>query len=431
MIQKIKKSGFTIALTIAMVMAFSVNTKAVNNEKTDSDTVSFVTFSGKVVDSESEKPVIFASVYKEGTSLGTVTNSDGEFLFKVPKEKVEGKLGISYIGYRDYAVPFNELDKKDILIKLIPSPIPIREVVIRTDDPNDLLRLAKAKIPENYRTNPLMFTSFYRETIKQNRHYVSISEAVLDIYKSGYSNSFDYDRVKIYKGRKSMDVKKMDTVLFKLQGGPKTSVLLDVVKNPASLLSEEYMIYYDYKFSGIIEVDNRQTYVISFDQKKDIDYPLYAGKIYLDAGNLAISGLEFSLSETGLENAASELVRKRPLNMKVDVEGAHYLVNYRKLDGKWQLNHVRTELNFSCKWKRKLFKSRYTTMLEMAVTDSDSTNIEKYKARESAKLSDVFAEQVNYFLDEDYWGEYNTIKPDESIESAIARLNRRLERQMY
>jgi hypothetical protein len=188
--------------------------------------------------------------------------------------------------------------------------------------------------------------------------------------------------------------------------------------------------YYNFKLDGIIDVDSRETYVISFDQKDNVDYPLYAGKIYLDAANLAISGLEFKISDKEIGMAANELVRKRPANMKVDVEGANYLVNYREINGKWYLNHVRSELKFNCKWPRKLFRSNYTTMLEMAVTDRSTENVDKFKASQSAKLSDVFADDVNYFQDPNFWGRYNTIKPDESIESAISKLSRKLKRNL-
>jgi hypothetical protein len=44
-------------------------------------------------------------------------------------------------------------------------------------------------------------------------------------------------------------------------------------------------------------------------------------------------------------------------------------------------------------------------------------------------MSDIFADQVTYFSDGDFWGEYNYIKPDESIESAISKLNRKLKRR--
>ena len=94
----------------------------------------------------------------------------------------------------------------------------------------------------------------------------------------------------------------------------------------------------------------------------------------------------------------------------------------REMNGKWYLNHVRSELVFKCKWNKKLFSSKYTTMFEMAVTDRDSANVNKFKFRESAKMSDVFADQVNYFADEDFWGEFNFIRPGDPLVRAVDRL---------
>jgi hypothetical protein len=390
------------------------------------DSVPYFTYIGKITDSETKEAVAFANVYLEGSSIGTVSNLDGEFILKVPLSMGGEKLNVSFVGYKTYEISLEDLKEVKNEISIVPDPIPIQEVIIKTGDPLELLRKAITRIGENYSVNPEMLTAFYRETIKQNRHYVAVSEAVLEIYKSSYKNYFDSDRLKIYKGRKSQDVKKMDTVLFKLQGGPRTSLLLDVVKNPSTLLSEDFFKYYDYKLNGVINIDNRETYVIRFNQKNNVDLPLYQGNIYLDVNNLAIARMDFRISDKAIAEADNELVRKKPVSMKVDVEDAKYLANYREINGKWHLNHVRAEAKFKCKWDKKLFRSVYTTMLEMAVTDRDTANINKYKPKESAKISDVFIDQVNYFLDEDYWGEYNVIKPDESIEMAIERLNRKL-----
>jgi hypothetical protein len=65
----------------------------------------------------------------------------------------------------------------------------------------------------------------------------------------------------------------------------------------------------------------------------------------------------------------------------------------------------------------------------MAVTDRNSDNINKAKYKDQTKMTDIFADQVNSFKDENFWGEYNYIKPDESIESVINRLNRKLKWQ--
>jgi hypothetical protein len=40
--------------------------------------------------------------------------------------------------------------------------------------------------------------------------------------------------------------------------------------------------------------------------------------------------------------------------------------------------------------------------------------------------SDVFTEKVSAFTDTEFWGDYNIIEPDQSIEAAIRRISRRL-----
>jgi len=409
---------------IMLILLLSTYTLSVFSGEEDG----YRTYKGKTINSKTEEPVVFASIYKVGTNIGTVSNSDGDFILKIPTAIDTGKIGVSFIGYRPFVTNVSNIVDSFFIVYLDPAPIPIKEVIVRSGNPYEMLKEAKRKIPENYSNAPFMVTAFYREIIKQNRNYVGVAEAVLDVYKSSYINSFDYDRVKVYKGRKSVDVKKMDTVLFKLQGGPKTSFLLDVAKNPAALMSEDFMEFYNYRYTGVIEIEDRQTYIIEFDQKKDVPYSLYTGKIYLDAANLAISGIEFRLSEEGIDKAVGEYVRKRPLNMKIEIEGANYLVNYREIGGKWYFNGIKSELRLSCKWDKKLFKSKYITTLEMAVTDMDFDNVDRFRKRESEKISDVLADQVDYFSDNDFWGKYNTIKPEVSIEEAIAKLNKKVVR---
>jgi hypothetical protein len=411
-----------IALTLTSV---SANGSMWSRERTPQDTA-FKVFTGRVIDHTTRKPVVFANVYLIGSSLGTVTNADGEFVLKVPTTELDRKLGISNLGYKNMVISLSDLKDRENTLRLELAATPLEQVVIRSDDPLDLLRMAYRRIPENYNSDPEMQVGFYRETVKQNRSYVAVAEAVLDVYKSPYTSLMDYDRVRIFKGRKSEDVKKMDTLMFKLQGGPKTSFLLDVVKNPGEILSEEYFDKYDFKFSGYASIDGRDNYVIQFDQKPDVDIALYKGTIYLDTKNMAISRIDFSFSDKALEIADNELVRKKPMDLKIDVLGADYSVNYRVLNEKWYLNHVRTELVFKCDWKKKRYDATYTTALEMAVTDRNTENINKAKYRDQTRMTDIFADKVNSYKDENFWGDYNYIKPEESIESVINKLNKKL-----
>jgi hypothetical protein len=431
--KKTLAAGFLkiIFITISAVV-YSVDYYSINNQQIiqNDDTLNVKTYSGMVTDKDNGEPVVFASVFITGTRIGTVTNSDGEFIIKVPERFNDKQLGITHIGYAAFATDLKSLKNSGNIIEMISAPYEIAEVTIRTLDPKTLIRTAIGKIPENYSNQPVMMTSFYRETIKQNRNYVAVAEAVLDAYKASYSNSIETDRIKVFKGRKSQDVKKMDTVLFKFQGGPYTSFLLDVAKNPGDLLSEDALEYYDYKMGGTVNVLNAQAYVIEFDQREIVDFPLYKGKLYLDVSNLAIAGIEFEISPRMIERVSEFLIRKKPVGMTVDVESGNYLVNYRKIDGVWYLNYVRVEIVFRVKWKKELFRSTYTTMSELAVTDITLDNVEKYKFRESAKFTDIFVEQVSDFEDPAFWGDYNIIKPDESIEAAIEKLSRKLKRRI-
>ena len=393
------------------------------------DSTEYQSFQGKVVEIETGKPIIFTSIFLSGTNIGTVSNSEGEFLIKIPMFLENKVIGFSSIGYKNLEIPVGQLNPEGNLVELEPYPILIEEVTIVNQDARDLLTMALQSVPDNYSKDPMMLTSFYRETIKQNRNFVSVSEAVLDVYKSSYTNLSDLDRVKIFKGRKSQDVKKMDTILFKLQGGPQTMFMLDIVKNPGELFESEIMDYYIYQMGGIININDRQAFVITFEQMEHVDISLYAGKVYIGVDDYAFIGAEFQILEENLKNASQYLIRKKPIGMRVDVNNANYLVNYRLIDGTWHLNYVRTELMFTVRWKKKLFRSRFTTMTEMAVTDIDTRNITKYKYRETTKRSDIFADQVSNFADPDFWGEFNIIQPEESIQSAIQRIERKLQRR--
>jgi hypothetical protein len=381
-------------------------------------------------ESQSGKPIVFANVVLKGTNVGTVTNSDGEFLIKAPADWNVEQIEITHLGYRSSILNLADLKESGNEIRLTEAAVPIPGITVSYGDPEGLIRRAVKNIPNNYSADPVMLKAFYRETIKQNRNYVAVAEAVLDIYKAEYKAVSGVDRTRIYKGRKSQDVHKMDTVIVKLQGGPFISLLLDVVKNPGEILSEEYLDGYNYTYGGMTSIQDREAMIVYFEPKSNIQDFLYEGKIYLDLENLAIIGIDFNMDKDRVSEAAELFVRKKPSSMNIDIESANYLTKYRIYEGTWYLSYVRSELNFKCRWDKKLFNSKYELMTELAVTDVEKENVTKFKYSEATRTSDVLAEQVSQFEDPDFWGHDNIIKPDESIESAIAKLSRKLKRRM-
>ena len=388
-----------------------------------------VFLSGIVKDADTKQPVVFAHVLLAGTNIGTVSNTVGEFLLKIPTSNIDGNIAVTSLGYKNLLISIPELQKIGNEIQLEMTRYRIKELIVRQLNVIDLLNEVRRNIPQNYGINPAMFTSFYRETIKQNRNYVAVSEAVFDIYKAPYSLYAEDDRIKIFKGRKSQNVEKMDTILFKLQGGPYNLFILDVAKHFNEIIPDDYFGYYNFKYEGIESNQDRDVYIISFDQKPNILLPLYQGKIYIDIQTLAITSMEFSLSPNGIKYAPSSMILKKPIGMRVEIPGADYVVKYRFNNGLWLLSYARMEARFRCKWNRKLFRSNYITMSEMAVTNVDNDSIVKFKMRESTRSTDIFSEIVSDFEDPDFWGDYNIIRPEISIEEATKKLNRKIQRQ--
>ena len=395
-------------------------------EEEVTDTINFDTYYGQVIDDGTTRTLPFATVEVTGSNAATVTNIDGKFVVKIAKDSDVSQLKISYIGYSNKLIPLAEFEGgKSLSIRLIPSRVQLQEITIRPEDALEVIIDALLAVRDNYSRDPMMMRGFYRETIERGRNYVSISEAVVDIFKGAYSNDFQVDQVKIYKGRKSADVEKMDTVLFKVQGGPSTTILLDVVKNPYILLSEEYFEIYNFHLSDVISINDRLHYVVSFSPRSNVSEPFYIGKLYVDMDKLAITEAEFELDVTNQEEAARLFIQRKPMGMSIIPERAAYRAKYTIEDNRWYFSYARAEVKFKVNWKKKLFNTTFTTMSELAITDRTYEGIEKFASRDRFKQRDVMNEKVFIFFDQDFWAGYNVIEPDQSIENAIKRLNRK------
>jgi hypothetical protein len=431
-----KRFGNPLIIALFFILLLSLAFASVTfaspmpDEQLMEDSLAYKSYTGKILDKETSKPVVFANVVLQGTSIGTVTNADGEFLIKAPANSDIQVIEITHLGYETKLIKLPELEGDNTSIMLASVTVPIEGVTVSYGNPVELLLKAIDNIPQNYSEDPVMLKAFYRETIKQNRNYVGVAEAVLDIYKAEYLRTAEYDRPLIYKGRKSQDYKKMDTVIVKLQGGPYISLMLDIAKHPGEILSSDMMDQYSYTYGGITSVQDRQAIIIKFEPKPYVDMPLYRGNIFLDVENLAFIGMDFMLDDDNIAEAAALFIRKKPASMNVDIESANYMVKYRVFEDTWYLSYVRSELNFKCKWKKKLFSSNFGLMTEMAITDLDLENVTKYKFRQTSRMSDILSEQVSQFEDPDFWGVDNIIKPDESIEDAIAKLSRKMRRRL-
>ncbi len=389
----------------------------------------FISYQGTVIDSQTNKPLVLANISIENTNITTVSNAEGQFSLKVPKDIVLGKVAISFLGYETKIIPLAQLEDGKNDITLQTSTIELPEVSLSIPkDPRNLVRETLKRRGENYFEDPTIMTAFYRETIKKRRRNVSLSEAVVNIYKTPY-NTDRQDVVELYKSRKSTDYSRLDTVVLKLQGGPFNALFVDMVKYPQYIFSEDSFDNYNFSYENSTRINDRLIYVINFKQKDYITAPLYQGRLYIDGENKILTSAVFSLNITDREEAARLFVRKKPAKAKVWPTDIAYRVDYREKNGRWYYGYSNVLLVFKIDWDDKLFNSIYSMSCEMAVTDWEkniSGALPKYKDR--LRISVILSDEASGFADPDFWGEFNIIEPEKSIESAIRKIQRQLRR---
>lgn len=410
---------FVWLCTVYLIVTFPVYSQ---------DTVSYYTLTGRVVDKVSHERLLFVTVSVPGTNIATVTNQEGNFVLKVPAAVFPAQLAFSYIGYKNRELPLTDFKTgRRKTIELERASILLPEVVVMQAEGEALLKEVIRRIPRNYSSIPNQMVGFYREMIRKNGTYISLAEAVLDIYKAPY-DSYVKDKVKIYKGRKGTDKARSDTVFVKYQGGVNTALELDLAKHFDLVFPPDFSAYYQVYCESCTMLGERLQYILSFDQRKEIRDPWFRGKLYIDAETFAIIRAEFHMNVEQEEKATEIFLRRKPAGMKVKIEEANYLIQFRFQDDKWYYQNSRAELSFKCRWPRKLFNSRYTLLSEMAVTDRTAEGVSRFPREERLLPGDVITEKVTDLEDEAFWESYNIIEPEQTIENAIRRLARKLRR---
>jgi hypothetical protein len=427
-LNKIKRVNKILFFLILINLTNSLQASPNVIKPNQQDTTGFVQYKGSVTDRESKNPLVFATISVSGTNIATISNSEGVFLLKVPKNLVNAKVTVSYIGYRSKQFSLSDFRPENNRIELEMQNVNLKEITVFPRDPELLMRAIMNKIGQNYTKDPLLMTAFYREAIKKRRTYVSLSEAVVEIVKQPYLSARG-DYAQIYKGRKSTDYNKLDTLVFKLQGGPYTNLMLDIMKNPEMIFTEDMIGNYQFTLNDITKIDDRLTYIIRFRQWPHLKNPLYYGELYIDTETLALTGALFDLNVEDRDAASQMFIKKKPVGARVYPTSAQYRVDYREKDGRWYMGYSRGQITFKVIWNKKLFNTVYESTIEMLVTDWQKLAENPVNPAERLKPTVIMADEISGFADPEFWGDYNVIEPEKSIETAIKKIQKSLEKK--
>lgn len=382
---------------------------------------------GIVKDKEFRKALANVNIAVQGSNVGTVTNADGVFSLKVSQEELSRGVVVSHLGYQNTLVSAEALTKsqKRLTIWLTPTVLTLEMVNVYGGDPLALVEQAIRRVPQNYAPNDHLFSAFYRETIQKRNRYIGISEAVADVYKTSYqTRDASRERVQILKGRRLESQKKSDTLAVKIAGGPNMPIYLDVAKNDEELLDVNMLHCYRFSMQLSMSIDDRMQYVVAFEPRVVLDYPLYTGLLYIDQQTLSLTRAEFQLDLSNKEKAVRHILRKKPAGLRFKLNEVSYLTTYRYQEGRAYLNYLRNFIRFKCDWKKRLFSSTFTTTTEMVMVDRTDHPEERIDSKDAFKQKDIFYDVVEEYWNVDFWKDYNIIEPTESLESAVKKLKK-------
>jgi len=330
----------------------------------------------------------------------------------------------SHLGYSNFVLPLEGQDKSDLVISLEPKTSQLDPATVLGMDGRAIVEIAMERVVSNYPTTKNTLSGFYRETVKKRRSYINVSEAVVEMYKTPYFDGIERDAVQIYKGRKLVSPDPKDTLMVKLLGGPNLSIYLDIVKNPDLILSAENLDMYSFVVGESVMIAERPHHVVSFHPRVIMPFALYSGKLFIDKETFTFSRAEFSLNMNDKNKATQAILKKKPFGLQFKPEGVAFTVTYRQEGGLALLHYLRSEINFKCDWKKRLFSTSYSIVSETVITDSNPEDVQKISGKVAFKDNQSLSDKVTNFLDEDFWEDFNIIQPEESLENAVEKLRK-------
>ena len=386
---------------------------------------------GKVVD-EKNVPISFASVYFKGTPIGTISNANGDFVIVIPDSLLLTNLSITSLGYEQVEINPNNYLKESPTIVLKQNRIKLEKVLVRPKNPEQLITLSLEKRKENYATTPLLYYGFFRETSQQEDNYISLAEAIIEIYKKPYLNT-GQDLVKISRGRVGENISNARGINLIMKGGVFNLIQLDIVKYPVSFYSKEELVLYNYYMDKSILYKGRQTYVIRFKPKETTEVLSFEGKMYFDVETLGLARVEFEIPVRYMRQAYQLLIDKISSGFRAKPLVASYEMDYRFYNNKWHISHARGEVKIKAKSKRRTrqnFSCVFTSYSEFVVTNQVNYPEKTFKIKDASTRSDIVVEQLKT-VQPIHWQGENVILPNEPLEKTIKRLSESNELRSY
>ena len=163
----------------------------------------YLTLRGRVTDRDTREGLPAVTVYVAEQAIYTQTNNDGEYVLKVPMEHRDGSVVYALMGYLRDTVSIAKAQRKGDVALISDGGRWLQEVTVREYSSKAAAQLlidAVNRIPQNYQTDSVVGTWFYRDVRMMNDELFLFDEMVFDALRVGYDKHHALKKLNNRKG---------------------------------------------------------------------------------------------------------------------------------------------------------------------------------------------------------------------------------------
>ncbi len=362
------------------------------------------TISGKVLDAETNEPLISAAVTIRNQFTGVVSNSLGEFDFHFDKKFKDDNLVISMLGYESFEIPIYQIDFSKPLIIRLNNVIKLLDEVIIKDSltGGDIVTIAFNKITFNYPMKPFLMNAFYRDLRKVDDRYISLLETSVEIFDNDYAMPRNQNKLREKVGlveiRKSLGFSHKKAKFFNQDNLLENLLLSNTVRYRNLNRGQKFMS--DLKrHNNLAMYNNKRAYVITYDK----DFYL---KMYIDFDTYAILRVEYEFSGNG-EFGSPNKKRNKSINSKY--RKVNQTIDFKEYNGKMYVKYMTMYTqNIWYDEKSSEPKTRTELFQELLVNAVEPNTKKRIKPTKRMKKYGLQYQDQPY--NRTFWENYNSIK---------------------
>lgn len=329
-----------------------------------------ISIRGSVADQSSGEGVAFAHIAVMHSQVGTIADLYGKFELTIPSIYSRDSIHISCVGYKAVVLPIRPAGNLQIVLQQ--DVVELKEIVVRPEKPDSLLREAWRRIPRNYDTTLSRLSAYYKVSGMFEGKQVRYTEAFINIFKNPYrsydekSSAKDWGPVYHADSIQLNEIRSLGSqindwklnALLPWEGDMYEINSRDIVREFTALKGDfnTFMKSYHFEIEQLVNIEGRRTYKIKLIPRKHKKTAYWNGYIYLDEESLAFVKIDFISTPKLFHKLKSNfgyVLVSNLYGIKYDSGEWKEQIRFRKVGDKWYFDEVNSGKHFVLSSKKR------------------------------------------------------------------------------